>query len=227
MSSVLTIKDLSFSHGARDVLRRISLEVPRGGCSMLLGPNGAGKTTLFSLVTGLLAAKSGEIAASGSPGIVFQQSALDADLSVLQNLRYFAGLHGMVKPDGRIASVLAALMLTGREADKVRTLNGGHRRRVEIARALLTQPDLMLLDEPTVGLDIPTRKALVTQLHELARKENIGVLWATHLADEVLPDDRLIILHNGEIRAQGLMADVTGGQSLADVFAGLTLEQAA
>jgi ABC-2 type transport system ATP-binding protein len=227
MSSVLTIKDLSFSHGAQEVLRRISMEVPRGVCSMLLGPNGAGKTTLFSLVTGLLAAKSGEIAAAGTPGIVFQQSALDADLSVLQNMRYFAGLHGMVKPDGRIASVLAALMLTGREADKVRTLNGGHRRRVEIARALLTQPDLMLLDEPTVGLDIPTRKALVAQLHELARKENIGVLWATHLVDEVLPEDRLIILHKGEIRAQGLMADVTGGRSLADVFAGLTLEQAA
>jgi ABC-2 type transport system ATP-binding protein len=227
MSSVLTIKDLSYSYGKREVLRQVSLEVPRGFCSMLLGPNGAGKTTLFSLVTGLLAATSGEIVALGSPGIVFQQTALDADLSVLQNLRYFAGLHGMVKPDDRIASVLAELMLTGREADKVRTLNGGHRRRVEIARALLTKPDLLLLDEPTVGLDIPTRKALVAQLHELARKENISVLWATHLVDEVLPDDRLIILHKGEIRAQGLMADVTGGRSLAEVFAGLTLDEAA
>jgi ABC-2 type transport system ATP-binding protein len=227
MSSVLAIQNLSYSYGAREVLRRVSMEVPRGVCSMLLGPNGAGKTTLFSLVTGLLAAKTGEIVATGTPGIVFQQPALDPDLSVMQNMRYFAGLNGMARPDDRIAAVLAELTLTGHAADKVRTLNGGHRRRVEIARALLTKPDLLLLDEPTVGLDIPTRKALVAQLHHLARKENIGVLWATHLVDEVEPEDRLIILHKGEIRAQGPMADVTGGQSLADVFAGLTLEQAA
>jgi ABC-2 type transport system ATP-binding protein len=108
-----------------------------------------------------------------------------------------------------------------RRSEKVRLLNGGHRRRVEIARALLHSPDLLLLDEPTVGLDVPTRRRLVDYIHALCREKGIAVLWATHLIDEVEEGDQLIILHQGRVRAQGSVAEVlagTGAHSLATAF---------
>ena len=116
---------------------------------------------------------------------------------------------------------LKELDMAERIGERVRSLNGGHRRRVEIARSLLHSPKLLLLDEPTIGLDDPTRAAIVRHVHELARSGGIGVLWATHLFDEVEPDDALLVLDRGRIVARGIAKDVvaeTGARDLGGAF---------
>jgi ABC-2 type transport system ATP-binding protein len=155
---------LSFAFGKKKALNNINLSLSTG-FNVLLGPNGAGKSTLFSLLTGLTQSAHGtihinkvDLSANKSKimsemGVVFQQSTLDLDLSVKQNLLYYASLHGIApkKALENIDTILTQLSLTERLHDKVRTLNGGHRRRVEIARALFHQPKVLLLDEATVG----------------------------------------------------------------------------
>lgn len=213
--SALVIEQLSHSYGTRQVLDRVNLRVEAGQCCMLLGANGAGKSTLFGLLSRLLAIKSGSIRLFGQPlqaaalasvGMVFQQSTLDLDLSVEQNLSYFGALHGMSgqRLQQRITAELARLALSERRHHRVRDLNGGHRRRVEIARALLHRPALLLLDEPTVGLDVPSRQFLIRHLHTLVREEGLAVLWATHLIDEIdTAHDHLALLHRGQLLASG------------------------
>jgi ABC-2 type transport system ATP-binding protein len=232
---VLTVKNVSYWYGAKRALDDVSFEVYPGKVTALLGPNGAGKTTLFSLITRLFDAPTGRIeicgkAASewgsralGPLGVVFQQPTLDLDLTVKQNLRYFASLRGLARKeaDERMLRALTALDMEERMHERVRSLNGGHRRRVEIARALLHSPKLLLLDEPTIGLDVPTRSAIVNHVHDLARTGNIGVLWATHLFDEVEPDDDLLVLDRGRIVARGVAKDVvaeTGAKDLGGAF---------
>ena len=232
---VLTVKDVSYFYGRKQALDNVSFDVYPGRVTALLGPNGAGKTTLFSLITRLFDSPTGRIEIAGrSPadhgsmalaplGVVFQQPTLDLDLSVKQNLRYFAALRGLKRKeaDERMAKALAELDMGERINERVRDLNGGHRRRVEIARGLLHSPKLLLLDEPTIGLDVPTRTAIVRHIHELARTDNIGVLWATHLFDEVEPDDDLLVLTRGRIVARGKAKDVvaeTGAGDLGGAF---------
>ena len=232
---VLTVKNVSYYYGSKQALDDVSFDVFPGRVTALLGPNGAGKTTLFSLITRLFDAPTGRIeicgrsaadygaAALGPLGVVFQQPTLDLDLTVKQNLRYFAALRGLKRKDAdeRMMRALDALDMAERIKERVRALNGGHRRRVEIARALLHGPKLLLLDEPTIGLDVPTRTAIVRHIHELARTDNIGVLWATHLFDEVEPDDDLLVLSKGRIVARGLAKDVvaeTGAGDLGGAF---------
>jgi ABC-2 type transport system ATP-binding protein len=232
---VLTVKDVSYYYGSKRALDDVSFEVFPGRVTALLGPNGAGKTTLFSLITRLFDAPTGRIEIVGRSsaewgaralaplGVVFQQPTLDLDLTVKQNLRYFAALRGLPRKDAdeRMARALDALDMGERIGERVRDLNGGHRRRVEIARGILHSPQLLLLDEPTIGLDVPTRTAIVRHIHELARAENIGVLWATHLFDEVEPEDDLLILYKGRIVARGTAAAVvaeTGAKDLAGAF---------
>jgi ABC-2 type transport system ATP-binding protein len=195
----------------------VSISIPGGESAILLGANGAGKTTLFSLICGLFAADQGSIAINGRSlmngaealaplGIVFQSQTLDLDLSVEQNLLYFCALHGISRSvaRSRIAAALDRLDLQDRRHHKVRTLNGGHRRRVEIARATLHEPSILLLDEPTVGLDIPTRTELIRYIHELPSIHGCAVLWATHLIDEIDEQDRVLILHQGRLQRDGL-----------------------
>lgn len=237
MSSVaaLDVADLSYHYGSKTALDGVSFAVQPGQCAILLGPNGAGKTTLFSLITRLYDSKGGRIAIDGCDvrtrsqhalsrlGVVFQQPTLDLDLSVVQNLRYHAALHGMSRRQGdaRIGEELERQGMAERSREKVRELNGGHRRRVEIARALLHRPRLLLLDEPTVGLDVPSRRALVDYVHQLGAS-GTAVLWATHLIDEIRPSDRLVVLHKGRIRAEGSIDAVLESTQSSDIGAAFT-----
>jgi ABC-2 type transport system ATP-binding protein len=218
----LSIQGLSFSYSGKKALDQVDFDIQSGECTVLLGPNGAGKSTLFALITRLYDARSGRIQLCGYDikkqtgkalarlGVVFQQSTLDMDLTVMQNLGYHAALHGMGSKlaKQRIQQELERLNMYDRRFEKIRQLNGGHRRRVEIARALLHKPSLLLLDEPTVGLDVPSRQDIVEHVHRLAKDDNIAVLWASHLIDEIYPDDRVIILHKGQIKATGSVDEV-------------------
>lgn len=238
-AAALSIKDLSFSYSGKKALDQVGFDIQAGECTVLLGPNGAGKSTLFALITRLYDARSGQIELCGFDikkktgkalsrlGVVFQQSTLDMDLTVMQNLDYHAALHGL---GGKLAKLriqqeLERLNMYDRRKEKIRQLNGGHRRRVEIARALLHMPSLLLLDEPTVGLDVPSRQDIVEHVHRLAKDENIAVLWATHLIDEIYPEDKLIILHKGQIKVAGAVDAVlqqTRTASIKDAFYALT-----
>jgi len=239
LSAALNIENLSFSYGTKKALDRVGFAIQPGECTLLLGPNGAGKSTLFSLITRLYDTRDGRIELCGFDikretrkalaklGVVFQQTTLDMDLTVLQNLRYHTALHGMGRRQAmqRIQQELERLDMYERRFEKIRQLNGGHRRRVEIARALLHKPSLLLLDEPTVGLDVPSRQAIVEYVHHLAVEEKLAVLWASHLIDEIYPDDYLIVLHKGRVKANGTVDDVlrlTGTALVKDAFNSLT-----
>jgi ABC-2 type transport system ATP-binding protein len=237
----LLLQSVSLSYGEKLALDTISFSVSDGECVILLGPNGAGKTSLFSLITRLYDTREGSIAIAGFNlkrhstralarlGVVFQQPTLDMDLSVETNLLYHADLHGLSRKTAksRIREELERQDMFERRHEKVRQLNGGHRRRVEIARALLHKPSVLLLDEPTVGLDMPSRKSIVEYVHLLSAEQNIAVLWATHLADEIFATDQLIVLHKGTIRFQGavpLMLEETATPDVASAFQQLTRE---
>jgi ABC-2 type transport system ATP-binding protein len=237
----LVVEGVSFAYGRGSrALDDVSFRVPAGSFTALLGPNGAGKTTLMSLVTRLFHSRGGSITVSGfdlrrasraalaAMGVVFQRLTLDLDLSVQQNLRYAASLQGLARgqAEPRIAEELARLGIADRRRSLVRTLSGGLRRRVELARALLHQPRLLILDEPTVGLDIDSRRAIVEHVHRLCRERDLAVLWTTHLIDEVWPGDQLVILADGRVRAVGPSDEVlqrTGSASLAEAYKQLTM----
>jgi ABC-2 type transport system ATP-binding protein len=234
--AALEIVGLSHSYGARRALDDVGFTLRPGEFTVLLGLNGAGKSTLFSLVTRLYAHQDGAIrlfgadidrepaAALSRMGVVFQQSTLDLDLTVEQNLRYHAALHGMRRADAAAATEaeLRRVELTDRRRDKVRALSGGQRRRVEIARALLHRPSLLLLDEPTVGLDVAARRFLLEHTRALCRDDGLTVLWATHLIDEVGEDARVIVLHRGRVLAAGTVPEILaasgGASSVRDAF---------
>jgi ABC-2 type transport system ATP-binding protein len=235
----LAVSDLSHWFGKVKVLDDASLSVPAGHFTVLLGQNGAGKTTLFSLVTRLYSNRTGSISVYGvevrrnpatalaQMGVVFQQRTLDLDLSVLQNLNYHAALHGLAASVARprIEQELSRAGLLDKAKQKVRTLSGGQIRRVEIARALIHQPRLLLLDEPTVGLDIGSRQEILDHAHRLCRQDGIGLLWATHLIDECGPADRVVILHRGRVLANGTVEDVVqqaGAANVRDAFTRMT-----
>ncbi|MBV2360869.1 ATP-binding cassette domain-containing protein [Thalassococcus sp. CAU 1522] len=236
----LRVSDLSFSYGAKPALAAVSFALEPGRFAALLGPNGAGKSTLFALLTRLFVAPHGRIEIAGNDlarapyaalariGVVFQQPTLDLDLSVVQNLRYFAALHGLGGRGAmrRIDAALERMEMRERAGERVRVLNGGHRRRVEIARALLHDPAVLLLDEPSVGLDPGTRAALVDHVHALAALDGLTVLWATHLTDEVRPDDRLLLLHRGRLQADGTAHALQGDATLEAWFLARTRETA-
>ena len=231
--------NLSFRYGDKPVLREVSFALTSGRFHALLGPNGAGKSTLFGLLTRLLALQQGDIFMAGQSlkkqpadamrqiGVVFQQNALDLDLTVRQNLQYHAALHGLSRKEARARGdrELERFSLLDRANDAVRQLNGGHRRRVEIARALLHEPSLLLLDEPTVGLDVASRKALNEHVRTLCKEDDLTVLWATHLIEEVRAEDRVLILHQGQLLADGkgqAICETAGTRDLAETFHSLT-----
>ena len=221
-------------YGARPALDGVSLELHAGQWVALLGPNGAGKSTLFSVLTGLFAADAGEVEIGGHSlrrtparalremGVVFQQSALDLDLSVSRNLRFHADLQGLPRAlaELRIGQELERFGLAAERERATRELSGGNRRKVELARALLHEPALLLMDEPTVGLDPRSRQDLIAAVQADVRQRGSAVLWATHLVGEAERADRVLVLHQGH-----LLADGTPGEVCARLGGG-TLEQA-
>lgn len=236
MTAALEIDRVSHSFGRVQALRDVSLIVPRGGFTALLGVNGAGKTTLFSLITRLYNNASGTIRVAGYDlrrqpaqalarlGVVFQSRALDADLSVRQNLSYHASLHGIGRAEARarIAEVLDQVGLSDKAGDRVSALSGGQSRRAEIARALIHRPDILLLDEATVGLDVKSRAEVLALTRRLIAEQGVSALWATHIMDEIQPDDDLVILHRGEVLRHGSAAGIAGAQGLTQAFLALT-----
>ena len=236
MTHGIEISEVSHNFGQKRVLDQITLSIKKGTFCALLGPNGAGKSTLFSALTRLLIPAQGTIKIHGndihkSPrpalsniGVVFQQQTMDLDLTVFQNLRYFGKLQGISGRDlnQRIDQVLTLLNMAERSHEVVRTLNGGHRRRAEIARSLIHDPKVLLLDEATVGLDPETRKSITDDMHKIAQTEGKTILWATHLCDEVGDDDQLVILHNGKILRNGQAHEIANGGNLLNVFLSLT-----
>jgi ABC-2 type transport system ATP-binding protein len=233
----LSVESVSHSYGPRKALDNVSVAVAPGRFVALLGLNGAGKSTLFSLVTRLFAIQTGRIRLFGHDvirqpgealrllGVVFQPRTLDLDLSVRQNLTYHAALHGIGAREARTRAdeVLARIVLADRANDKVRDLSGGQMRRVEIARALLHRPRLLILDEPTVGLDIKARADILDHVRRLVAEENVAVVWATHLVDEISQRDDLVVLHRGRVLAQGAVADIAqGGEGVRGAFTRLT-----
>jgi ABC-2 type transport system ATP-binding protein len=234
----LKVANVSHYYGARKALDDVTFQVAPASFTVLIGLNGAGKSTLFSLVTRLYATRSGRIEIYGADmaraprralaklGVVFQSRALDLDITVEQNLIYHAALHGIGRAEARerAKAALARADLSDRLGEKVGKLSGGQVRRVEIARALMHQPRLLLLDEPTVGLDVRARAAIVERVRALAREDGVGVLWATHLIDEVEPGDQVVVLHRGRVLARGSIESIIterGVKNLAAAFADL------
>lgn len=234
----LSVSGVHYRYGNKEALSGVDLSVHRGEVVMLIGPNGSGKTTLFSLICGLLSTGNGDIEICGKPagrdparlkdlGIVFQAPSLDLDLTVEQNLSYYAALHGLnrVHARTRIAAEAGWIGLSHRLKEKVRALNSGHRRRLEIARALLHQPPMLLLDEPTTGLDVAVRKQVIDSIRARAAQGHAGVLWATHLVDEVGKNDTVIVLREGQVVARGRYNELlktSRTASLSDAIAALT-----
>lgn len=236
MTGGLSVSGLSHTYGERQALSDVSFDVAKGTFCALLGPNGAGKSTLYTRLTRLMSGPSAQIRIAGidleatprlalaQMGIVFQQPTLDLDLTARQNLRYFAALHGISghAAKARIEMALERLGMAERAHEKVRNLNGGHRRRTEIARALLHSPKVLLLDEATVGLDAATRSDITSHVHALCDEEGMTVLWATHLTDEIWPDDQVVVLHHGKILANGVARDLAGKTGLKETFLEMT-----
>lgn len=231
----LAVQDVSFRYRGKYVLKDVSFTIESGTFCALLGANGAGKSTLMSLLCHLGNPSAGSISVNGlglaeaplaalaQMGIVFQQPTLDLDTTVRNNLSYFASLHGLRGNRARdsIAKALDRMDMSERADEKVRALNGGHRRRMEIARALIHDPGILLLDEPTVGLDPQARHAITDHAHRLA-EDGVAVLWATHLVDEVRDDDQVVVLHQGRILAQGTAREMAMDKPLGERFLDLT-----
>lgn len=231
ITPALSAAGIGHSYGARQALSDVSFSVPPGTFTALLGLNGAGKSTLFALITRLFGIQTGRISVFGHDisdapsealrllGVVFQPRTLDLDLSVMQNLLYHAALQGIARNEARARSneELARIGLADRADSKVRDLSGGQMRRVEIARALLHRPRLLLLDEATVGLDVKARADILGYVRKLVADQGISVLWATHLLDEITGTDSLVVLHHGRVLANGSVSEILGGIGAADL----------
>lgn len=242
--AALDVAAVSHSYGTQRALNDVSFSISPGTFAVLLGLNGAGKTTLFSLISHLYDTRHGAIRIFGHDisrapgealrrlGIVFQARTLDLDLSVYQNLLYHASLHGIGSTEARrrIDAVLETVEMGARLHDKARNLSGGQMRRVEIARALLHRPPLLLLDEATVGLDVQSRAGILANVRNLVKADGISAFWATHLIDEVNESDHAVVLVNGALVANAGVAEIvrsTGTTTIGEAFAKLNPRKAA
>lgn len=213
--SAIELREIRKNFGRRSALSDVSFSVPQGEMFALLGPNGAGKTTLLNIICTLMPADGGTALIGGADvmraplrarqqlGVVFQQSSLDGRLSVEENLRFHAGLFGVPRRDrdSRITALLAEMGLEDRRKALVMTLSMGMRRRLEIARALLHQARILILDEPTVGLDTASRAGVWRYIDMLRRTRGLTIVVSTHYIDEVEQADRVCIIDAGRVIA--------------------------
>lgn len=214
------IQGVTHRYGRHEALRSVTLEAPTGALYGVLGPNGSGKTTLFRILSTLMPPSEGVAKVFGLDttqrpeavrnrlGVVFQDPALDEALTVRENLRFQSALYGLESPDrrNRIDELLTRLDVADRADDPVDALSGGLQRRVDLARGLLHRPDLLLLDEPTTGLDPGARRAFWAAIDRLREAEGTTLLLATHLMDEAERCDRVGILSAGALVADGTPA---------------------
>jgi ABC-2 type transport system ATP-binding protein len=215
MSHAVETQGLGRSFGPRVALSDVTLTVGEGEMFALLGPNGSGKTTLFRILSTLLAPTAGTARVGGHDvsaapmdvrhhlGVVFQSPALDPQLTVAENLRCAGNLYGLSGGDleERLRAAAEALEVTDRLDDRVQTLSGGLQRRVEVAKSLLPRPRVLLLDEPSTGLDPAARAGLRAVLGKLRRESGVTIVMTTHLLDEAEVCDRVAILHRGRLIA--------------------------
>lgn len=239
VDNLLVIEAVTKSYGALEALRGVDLRIAPGELVGLLGPNGAGKSTLFQICSGLFAADSGKVELFGKSyredpsailsqlAVVFQSRSLDLDVSVKANLKFHGGMFGLFGRTlkQRIQEVTALMDIGDLMDRQVRKLSGGNQRRVEIARALLSKPRLLLLDEPSAGLDATARLALVRNLRNIVETRGMSILWATHLVDEVAEADRIVLLMQGRVTCEGtpdaLIAQ-SGAEDLTGAYVVLT-----
>jgi ABC-2 type transport system ATP-binding protein len=214
---VILVQDLTHRYGDRVALSHVSFEVKRGEIFGLLGPNGGGKSTLFRILSTMMVPTEGLATVAGSDvvtdpgavrrhvGVVFQTQSLDKALTVEENLRAQGHLHGLSGVDlaKRMEEAMKRLGLTDRRRDLVETLSGGLRRRVEIAKALLHKPKVLLMDEASTGLDPAARRDLSRHVEDLRKDEGVTILLTTHILEEAGRCDRLVLLHQGKLVAQG------------------------
>ena len=206
---ILQAKGLTKNYGDHIAVRNINLEFKKGSFNAILGPNGAGKSTTISMLIGLKRATNGQIiyAPNTRIGVVFQASVLDEKLTVKENLAIRAQQSKGIK-GGRVDDLINQLGVTAFQKQLYGTLSGGQKRRVDIARALLSNPDILFLDEPTTGLDIQTRKAIWDLLYRLQRDEGMTIILTTHYLDEADEADQLYIIDHGKVIAQGSAAEI-------------------
>ncbi|MBM3216689.1 ABC transporter ATP-binding protein [Candidatus Poribacteria bacterium] len=209
------VADLSYAYGEREALRKVSFGVPRGSVFGIVGPNGSGKSTFFKTLATLLRPTTGNAIVFGDSvldgparvrqhiGVVFQESGLDGKLTLEENLHHHARLFGMrrARRRERIDTVLDRTGLDDRRRDLVEELSGGLRRRGDVAQSLLHEPKLLLLDEPSTGLDPVARRELWRYLDEIRAERDLTILVTTHLMDEADRCDELALLHRGELVA--------------------------
>ncbi|MDB5587726.1 MAG: transporter ATP-binding protein [Devosia sp.] len=236
---VIAFVDVTKSYGDIKALNAIDFAIGPGEIVGLLGPNGAGKSTLFQIAAGLFAPDGGTVSVFGLDymanasriladlGVVFQARSVDLDMSVKANLVFHGRLFGFSGKDlaERITQVTELLEIADLLKRQVRTLSGGNQRRVEIARALLNRPKLLLLDEPSVGLDAVTRRNMIAHMQKVRDQSGTSILWATHLVEEVEQADRIILINKGDVLENGTPAELmarAGVSSLTDAYIALS-----
>ncbi|MEZ6120799.1 MAG: ATP-binding cassette domain-containing protein [Pirellulaceae bacterium] len=231
MSVIVNVDSLSHRYGERQALSNLNLTVPDGQIFAILGPNGGGKTTFFRLISTLMPIQSGRIQVANLDvssqthlvrqriGVVFQSPSLDKKLTVAENLRHQAALYGIRGKllRDREAELMRSLGITDRANERTEKLSGGLRRRVELAKGLLHHPQLLILDEPSTGLDPGVRADLWSYLGKLRNEAGVTILFTTHLLEEAERADRIAIFHQGCLVAndspENLRASV-GGDSI-------------
>jgi ABC-2 type transport system ATP-binding protein len=214
---VIEVSNLTHRYGERVALSNVSFVVEKGEIFGLLGPNGGGKSTLFRILSTMMVPSDGSAVIAGHDvmrdpaavrkhvGVVFQTQSLDKALTVEENLRAQGHLHGLSGAElrTRMEHAMEQLGLGDRRKDLVETLSGGLRRRVEIAKALLHRPQVLLMDEASTGLDPAARRDLSNHVERLRRQEGVTILLTTHILEEADRCDRLVLLHQGKIVAAG------------------------
>ncbi len=226
----IVVSDVTHRYGERVAVDQLSLTINEGEIFVFLGPNGSGKTTLFRLLSTLIPMQAGEVTVLGHKlhgetsvvrsriGVVFQAASLDKKLTVAENLAHQGRLYGLRPPalGERSEALLATLGLTDRRNELVETLSGGMRRRVELAKGMLHEPDLLLLDEPSTGLDPGARFDLWDYLQTL-KSQGVTIVLTTHMLEEAEKADRIAIMDQGKLAAldtpAALQASV-GGDSI-------------